>query len=113
MTNSLTLRKMREDCELVEDKNSFFESKEWRSYAACRKPSGHPEWEEDRRIAAKLQRTVAASFYVDYLSARTELEFGAEDRKERCAIEISEIEAKARAWMEKTDMRRDKWPNDP
>ena len=86
--------------------SSFFESREWRSWAACRRPKDDV-WCERRKIAAKLQRTMAATFRLQYLA------LGLRDSSNWDVTEffgvgiasIAELEAEAKSYMTRVDVR--------
>lgn len=86
--------------------SSFFESREWRSWAACRRPK-NDLWDERRTVAAKLQRTMAVTFRLQYLALglRDSSNWDITELVGAGIASIADLELEARAYMKKVDVR--------
>lgn len=86
---------------------SYFESREWRSWLACRKPKGE-SWDLQRRTLAALQRQIGQLFMLQYQEQARIL--AAEPafspaRRKRAQKALAELEPKAREHVAARDAR--------
>ena len=88
----------------AEDPGSFFESREWKSFAAYRRPKGEV-WDERKEAQALLPRMAAAAFEAKYETFLLAKKLGVAPR-ELGPIDIAGLEAEARAYMHKHDRRK-------
>ena len=92
----------------IEAKNpgSVFGSREWKSWAACRRPKNEV-WDERRKLAAKVQRTLGGLFRVHYayfvLKERSPIAIDFLDAGD--FADVQALEAKARETMMSGDVR--------
>lgn len=84
---------------------AFFESREWKSWAACRRPKIEL-WNQRRSLPAKLQRTGAVTYRLQYLGLAASVDASA-DLLSTSGVskQIPELEKSAKEYMKKMDAR--------
>ena len=84
---------------------TFFESREWKSWAACRRPKSEL-WDVQKTLGAKAQRTIAATYRIRYLALAASVDASADLSPASCVgKQISELEESAKEYMKKMDTR--------
>lgn len=93
--------------QLPKGPDTFFESREWKSWAACRKPK-EAIWDRRRKVAAQLQRQLAQTLRLQYQYFR--MIDGTDTKGDPFFVgegiaSVSDLEAKAREMMDAMDVR--------